>query len=518
MSQVQKNFEITRINDLKFKLKLFKKIVAQAQVRSLHEFSVGTQARAYLEKVHGGRRPSAETSKPTEGPKTIRPRPILRTYPFGIVTKGQTLTNELKCYPSDINDNFEKIEGEGYRWLQGLGLVPSDQQLKEQKSKLEALKALPELTAEQAMSKRALEIDLGKVERIQGTNIDLLAATTLPYKSVGSEKLRLASIVNAWLFIVDNMFDSSNSPYKGNRGKTAELFEAFKAALWDGTVTVPEPPTTGNKDGDAKLKVKTEKFIKGIAEIGRKIREIVPEYLEAIEAGLSLYADGNVKESASRKRTMSGSKSESSSESSEDEAEVEEASSELAYTQKRQNAGAVDFAMEIAFAICDIKIPKAVRENDSWKQMKLYYIMMICYFNDIKSRDKEESEGQLDENTVLLREIGVRQSMEAFSRSKSGEEVDQFLVTKTAVTQVIQQLDKMTKDVGIPEASLFEHFQNDVQTIDAIKLAIRVMQYWTSGHVCWETISAINGRHDGIPMVTAEECAALESRLAQAET
>ena len=182
--------------------------------------------------------------------------------PIEIICDGHLVQTSLNCrYPITLNPHFARNEQLGFQWLEKIGYIPDS-------------KAVDQMARTDAQSGRAL---LEKSRRLLSTNITLLAALTIPGADEGG--LRLATMVNAWLFAADNEFDSQDSAFSRDPELMESVFDAFERAFDGQKVSVPDRVPLN-------LTRRVAALLNGIEEIGSSFRIYRPDHVNGIKEGL----------------------------------------------------------------------------------------------------------------------------------------------------------------------------------------------------------------------------------------
>jgi hypothetical protein len=375
-----------------------------------------------------------------------------RTYSFnlgfidGVEIKGVckfAKTPERKIF---INPHFFGLENHSIQWLHDMNIVPNP-------------------TNTHQLSQDLLQKAQNRVAKMQKTNIVLLAAATLP--KVGEDALKIASDVNAWLFINDDLLDVRNSDINTNKKLVSEIFDEYLKALKGEEYALPST-LPDNKE------LIILGLLKGLQNIGERLRAIIdPSLTKYVYEGFLKYKKGCVTEAGTRTK----------------QADLAEGKSAIDFqislsllNGTRQHAGSVDFVFEIAFALQNISLTQKEREiledNHLFRLGKDH----ICYFNDILSGSKEKREG-LNENLVL-----------------HYMEINPGLTFKAAVDAVIKEVNTCTtefqtkKQEAIVCLKASDEEREKPVDIVPISTAIESIENWIEGHVIWEVLS-VEGRH-----------------------
>lgn len=359
-------------------------------------------------------------------------------YPFDLGTiNGVAIKGALECKAVPrLNPHYLDIKGFGFEWLQGLGLIPPD-----------------DITLSLPQDKQ------DKIIKIKNTHAELLSALTLP--DIDIESLKLATMLNMWLFVVDNFFDSKDCEASGNSNLVSSIFNVFIDSFKGLPIEIPiELSTSGRKEISI--------FSKGIKEIGEKLREIVSDsiLIENVLFGLELYRDGNVHEAMEKESSLGDALV------SFDE-----------FMTVRNNAGAVDLVFELAYALRNIHIVKEQRDNLSFRKITNLYKGKICYINDIFSCIKESNE-KLDNGNYVLITKGSFQELSMMQ----------------AIRFVEDQINKISPGINRETQILTRYLGDDLN----IAQAISMQEDWDVGHLVWELATA-NGRHPKNPIIDAND-------------
>ncbi|MGJ0483055.1 MAG: terpene synthase family protein [Methylomicrobium sp.] len=375
-----------------------------------------------------------------------------RTYSFnlgfidGVEVKGVcrfVKTSEREVF---INPNFFGLENHSIQWLHDMNIVPDP-------------------TNTHHLSQDILQKVQNQVAKMKKTNIVLLAAATLP--KVGKEALKIASDVNAWLFINDDLLDARNSDISRNKKLVYEIFDEYLKALKGEEYTLPGALS----DNKAPIILG---LLAGLHNVGERLRAIVdPSLIKYVYEGFLKYKKGCVTEAGTRKKQEDLAEGKSS---------VDLQISLSLLNSTRHQAGAVDFVFEIAFALQNISLTQKEREILEDNHLARLGKDHICYFNDVLSGSKEKSEG-LNENLVL-----------------HYMEINPALTFKTAVDAVMKEVNTCATEFQTKKqeviVSLKESGEEREKPIDMapISTAIESIENWMEGHVIWEVLS-VEGRH-----------------------
>jgi hypothetical protein len=387
--------------------------------------------------------------------------------PFEMICDGELVKGQLFCpYPVKLNPHFEENELFGFQWLQKIGYLPS-------RAVIEKIMAATDENSREAAH---------KIRTLQKTNITLLAALTLPDADEGG--LRLAVMVDAWLFVTDNEFDNKNSPFSKDPALMQQVFEAFKDSFEGRESETPSIVPECLRDRVAAL-------IRGIGDIGNAFRIYRPHHIDRIAFGLERYRLGNENESRSRAAAMAKSSSEAQVNSVEP---PKKNPSIRALVQKRDNAGAVELVLEAAEAVESI-LSRDIYRAGLWQQFRELVVFHICGANDIPSREKEKTAGLL-ENLMIHYE-----NLHHLTPQKAANAV------ATELDSVISELEEIEKAICKQAAQQ----KLPAQIMMEIDRKLAVMKTWLAGHILWEAIS-FEGRHEKLPCIDPQLCEALRNR------
>jgi len=358
---------------------------------------------------------------------------------MGII-QGEKVSFSFKCqYPPEINLFYESIEGEGFKWLQSLGLIPLDSDIKQSDF-----------------------ASYEKITKIRKTNSDLLAAATLP--KADRRGLLLANKVNMWLFMNDNLFDHQDSPFSKNYQLSESVYNAYEQALQS------EEPVAVPILVPAIHRQIIQQLIHGIADIRRDLialstsLDIKKKILEYVLESFVAYKAGNLKECVSRKSELT----------------ENQGIPMVSFFDTRDSAGAVELVFRISDAISDAIISKTentdiMRDFEDFSRLCKFH---ICEFNDCTSAPKE-AVSHVDQQNFLL-------------KIKEG--------TKTNWTQaskcVEEDVNSIMARLNEIEANLNEKLKtcSNESFIDNLRKKVYNRKCWLVGHMVWELV-CFEGRH-----------------------
>ncbi|MBL1262588.1 terpene synthase family protein [Candidatus Methylomicrobium oryzae] len=375
-----------------------------------------------------------------------------RNYPFNLgFIDGVEIKGVCKFFKTPernifINPNFFGLENYSVQWLHDMNIVPSP-------------------TNTHQLSQDLFQQVQSRVAKMQKTNIVLLAAATLP--TVEEEALKIASDVNAWLFINDDLLDSRNSDINKNKQLVSEIFDEYLKAIKGEDYALP-----ANLPDNKELIILG--LLNGLKNIGERLRAIVdPSLTKYIYEGFLKYKKGCVTEAGTRTKQADLAKGKSA---------IDLQISLSLLNATRHYAGSVDFVLEIAFALQNISLTQKEREiledNHLFRLGKDH----ICYFNDVLSGIKEKSEG-LNENLVL-----------------HYMEINPELTFKAAVDAVMKEVNTCAAEFQIKKQEAIICLQASGEgrekpvDIAPLSAAIESIENWIEGHVIWEVLS-VEGRH-----------------------
>jgi hypothetical protein len=374
-----------------------------------------------------------------------------RVYSFNLgVIDGVEITGICKFDKTSernifINPHFFGLENHSIQWLHDMDIVPNPTNT-------------PQSTQDLIQNAQ------NRVIRMKRTNIVLLAAATLP--NVGEDALKIASDVNAWLFINDDLLDARNSDINTNKQLVSKIFDEYLKALKGEEYSLPSALPDGKKPIIFGL-------LKGLKDIGERLRTVVdPSLTKYVYEGFLKYKKGCLTEAGTRRKQTG---------LAEEKSGIFQISLSL-LNGTRHHAGAVDFVFEIALALQNITLTE--KERDILVDNHLFRLGKdhICYFNDVLSASKEKSEG-LNENFVL-----------------HYMEISPSITFKAAVDAVMREVNTCTIEFQTKKQEAIiclkeyaEEREIPVNTA-SISNAIESIENWVEGHVIWEVLS-VEGRH-----------------------